>query len=94
MIDYYGEKDNYIHLKFGRAQKRYNFTEEFMTQYPEFTAMFTNYFMKDDVTLEDTKGIINHAYDNNIPVHFYYNFTDTPATSREEIISYLDRENN
>ena len=93
-IDYYGDKDNYIHLKFGQARKSYNFTEEFKKDYSEFAELYNDYWMKENVTSEDTVKIVNHAYDNNIPVHFYFNFTDEPAESREEIINYIDRENN
>jgi len=42
-IDYYGTKDNYIHLKFGDARKMYNFTPEFIKEYPLFAKEYSKY---------------------------------------------------
>jgi hypothetical protein len=42
-IDFYGNKDNYIHLKFGHARKMYNFTKEFIEQYPLFAKEYILY---------------------------------------------------
>jgi hypothetical protein len=36
---------------------------------------------------------VSYAFKKKIPVHFYYNFTDTPATDYDEIIAYLVKEN-
>lgn len=37
--------------------------------------------------------VVSYAFNNKIPVHFYYNFTDTPAKDRQEITEYLLNEN-
>ena len=79
-INYYGETDNYIHLKFGDCVKMYNFTKDFMEKHPEFTARYQHYFE-------------HGANKRDIPVHFYYNFTDEPAKGYDEIIQYLVEEN-
>lgn len=44
-IDYYGDKDNYIHLKFGDAVKMYNFTKEFREKYPQFVRAYEMYWV-------------------------------------------------
>ena len=38
MIDYYGDKDNYIHAKFGDLRKMYNFNKSLQSLYPKFCA--------------------------------------------------------
>jgi hypothetical protein len=92
-IDYYGTDDNYIHLKFGDARKMYNFTSNFREQYPIFTKEYIKYW-NDDKTCQfkNPFQIVGYAYREGIPVHFYYNFTDTPAKNEEEIMEYLARE--
>jgi len=92
-IDYYGEKDNYIHLKFGDARKMYFFTNEFMKEYPAFAREYKNYFENEKSAFRTPFAVVDYAYKNKIPVHFYYNFTDTPAKNKKEIIDYLVREN-
>jgi hypothetical protein len=93
-IDYYGNEADYIHLKFGDTRKYYHFTNEFIKEYPLFAREYSSYF--DDKTKSQFKNpfqIVHYAYKNEIPVHFYYNFTDTPAVSEEEIMEYLVAEN-
>lgn len=43
-IDYYGETDNYIHLKFGDCRKAYNFTKKFIKEHSDFAKQYQNYF--------------------------------------------------
>lgn len=92
-IDYYGEKDNYIHLKFGDTRKMYNFTDDFVEKYPEFSKEYQNYFENKDSKFKSPFAVVEYAYSKKIPVHFYYNFTDTPAKSKKEIMAYLVEEN-
>ncbi len=92
-IDYYGDSDNYIHLKFGDVRKNYNFTTEFTKQYPDFVREFANYFGMRESKFRSPFAIVAYAYKNKIPVHFYYNFTDTPAKNLKEIMAYLVNEN-
>jgi hypothetical protein len=94
-IDFYGDKDNYIHLRFGDARKCYFFTKEFRNKYPKFVELYENYFSGQgdddpDNDFYNAFDVVNYVYDNKIPVAFYYNFTDTPATSKEEIENYLN----
>lgn len=92
-IDYYGNIDNYIHLKFGDVKKRYNFTKELIEQYPVFVREYSRYYNNEEkAQFKNPFQIVKYVYDNNIPVHFYYNFTDTPATSKEEIMDHLVHE--
>lgn len=91
MIDYYGTKDNYIHAKFGRLQKMYNFTPKFMKQYPRFCEEYIRYFNGELSQFQQPQQIIEYVEQNNIPVHFYFNFTDEPATI-QDMKDYFIRE--
>lgn len=92
-IDYYGTDANYIHLKFGNCIKMYNFTPDFITKHPLFAREYANYFMGRVSQFKNPFQVVNYVYKNKIPVHFYYNFTDTPAKNRSEIMDYLSNEN-
>lgn len=95
-IDYYGTEDNYIHLKFGNARKCFNFTEEFRNKYPEFTESYEYYWDNTPNKIEDNNfysayDVVETARALKLPANlFYFNFTDTPATSYEEIEEYLN----
>lgn len=97
-IHFYGEDHNYIHLKFGKAHKMYNFTEEFMKNFPYFTEEFLKYWedgenpdgeQYESLTFKKAKDVVDYVFENNIPVYFYFNFTDTPAYSKEDIYQWL-----
>lgn len=93
MIDYYGDDANYIHLKFGNMRKMYNFTEEFIEKHPNFCAEYAKYWEGDETCkFEYPLQIINYVDHYNIPVNFYFNYTDTPAKNNEEVKQYLVRE--
>jgi hypothetical protein len=92
-IDYYGNKDNYIHLKFGDVRKNYNFTKDFIEKYPDFTREYTSYFEMKKSKFKSPFAVVSYVYKHKIPVHFYYNFTDTPAKNEKEIMDYLVDEN-
>jgi hypothetical protein len=97
-INYYGNEADYIHLKFGDCRKNYNFTEEFIAQYPLFAREYSKYFEGSrektyDRAFNSPFAIVEYVYKHKIPVHFYYNFTDTPAKNKKEIIDYLVSEN-
>jgi len=96
-IDYYGETDNYIHLKFGDCRKAYNFTKKFIKEHSDFAKKYQRYFESvRQRTFDDFKSpftVVAYAFKKQIPVHFYYNFTDKPAKDYNEIIEYLVREN-
>ena len=94
MIDYYGSTDNYIHLKFGDCIKAYNFTEEFRSQYPEFTQAYEQYWDGSRRAFNNALQVISYIYNNDIPVHLYFNFTDTPVKDKEEAVAYFVSENN
>lgn len=93
-IDYYGDKDNYIHLKFGDARKAYNFTEEFIAKYPDFSKGYERYWEGKQSPFQNALQVISYVYNNKIPVHFYFNFTDTPVKNRVEAVAYFIKENN
>lgn len=90
-IDYYGETDNYIHLKWGDCVKMYNFTDKFIKDYPYFTEQYRKYWDCDETCdFKDVSDVVNYVFKNKIPVHFYFNFTDTPAKSKKEIINWIN----
>lgn len=97
-IDYYGDKDNYIHLKFGNCVKMYNFTEDFIKNYPEFVERYVDYY-NNGASNTYGKGfnsafeVVAYTHKKEIPVHFYFNYSDEPAESYTEIINYLVDEN-
>jgi hypothetical protein len=93
-IHYYGSEDNYIHLKFGDCVKAYNFTDAFRTQYPQFTQAYENYWDGKRDAFKNALQVITYIYNNKIPVHLYFNFTDTPVKNRKEAVQYFIRENN
>ena len=92
-IDYYGDSENYIHLKFGDCVKMYNFTEDFRKEYPQFVKAYEMYWEGKRHAFKNPFQVISYAFNNKIPVHFYYNFTDTPCGDRQEITDYLLQEN-
>jgi hypothetical protein len=92
-IDYYGDKDNYIHLKFGDARKMYNFTAKFKKEYPDFAREYTNYWEGKQSKFKGPFSVVSYVFKHKLPVHFYYNYTDTPATDEKEIMEYLVDEN-
>ena|SRR3990167_7996450 len=93
MIDFYGDKDNYIHLKFGDVRKHYYFTPEFVKEFPDFEREFSNYYKMEESKFKSPFAVVAYVYKNKIPVSFYYNFSDTPAKSQKEIMEYLVNEN-
>lgn len=93
MINYYGDNDDYIHLKFGRMQKMYCFTEKFREKHPNFVKEYELFFWNDEKSRFKTALEVAQYVDMyNIPVNFYFNFTDTPAKNIAEVYSYLIRE--
>lgn len=71
----------------------YNFTPTFIKRYPDFSREYERYWNKQDSNFKNPFQIVAWAYDNDIPVHFYYNFTDKPVNSKEEALNYLMDEN-
>lgn len=93
MEDFYGEDLDYIHLKFGRMQKAYNFTDKFRSEHPNFVAEYEKHWEGDDTCQFKTPMDIAMYVDIfNIPVRFYFNYTDTPAKDITEVYSYLVNE--
>ena len=90
-IDYYWDDANYIHLKFWHMWKMYNFTEEFIKDYPKFFEDYKHYFHNDGEWPRkewDEIQICEYIRDNNIPVHLYNNFEDEPYTI-EDALEYF-----
>lgn len=92
-IDYYGSKDNYIHLKWGDCVKAYHFTDDFRARYPEFTQAYEDYWDGNRGAFKNAFQVITYIYNNRVPVHLYFNFTDTPVKDREDAVQYFIREN-
>lgn len=92
-IDWYGTDADYIHLKFGRMQKCYNFTDAFRAKHTKFCVEYEKYWNNDSTgELNSPLKIAQYVDVFNIPVHFYYNFTDTPSKSMEDIYEYIIHE--
>jgi len=93
MKDYYGESFSYIHLKFGDIHKQYWFTNEFREKHPNFCKEYELYWNGDEKCRFKTPLQIAQYVDMfNIPVEFYYNFTDTPSKGIEDVYAYFLRE--
>jgi hypothetical protein len=93
-IDYYGDKDNYIHLKFGDCIKAYNFTTDFREKYPKFVKAYDLYWEGKRTAFKNPFQVVSYVFNNKVPIYWYYNYTDEPAGDREEIMNYLMNENN
>lgn len=92
-IDYYGTDADYIHLKFGRMRKMYNFTNEFREKYPNFCEEYSKYFNNDPTCrFKSPLEIAQYVDMYDIPVHFYFNYTDTPVKDMIEVYEYFIRE--
>ncbi len=89
-IDYYGNSDNYIHLKFGDARKMYNFTDSFIKEYPRFAEEYERYWNKEESLFNNAYSIIKYVQDFKIPVNLYFNFTDKPATTKQAIKWWIE----
>lgn len=92
-IDYYGVTNDYIHLKFGRATKAYNFTADFREEYPNFVEKYEKYWNNEEGGFETSYYVIEAIERDQIPVHLYFNYTDEPCKTVEEAYRYLAREN-
>lgn len=92
MIDYYGTDADYIHLKFGRMQKAYNFTEKFQKEHPKFCEEYRKYWMNEGDKFKTPLDIAQYVATYNIPINFYYNYTDEPSESMADIFEYIIRE--
>lgn len=87
-IDYYWDDANYIHLKFWHMWKMYNFTDDFIKDYPDFYENYRHYFNWDKEWRWhewDEIKICEYIRDNDIPVHLYNNFEDVPYTINDAL---------
>ena len=58
------------------------------------TNLANDYFdFKKEAKFKYPFAVVAYVYEHKIPVHFYYNFTDTPAKNEKEIMAYLVSEN-
>jgi hypothetical protein len=93
VIDYYGTDADYIHLKFGRIRKCYNFTNEFRKNHPNFVAEYEKYWVNDPTCrFKSPLEVVQYIDTFNVPVHLYFNYTDTPVKNMAEVYEYLIRE--
>lgn len=84
------EEESIIHLKFGDMRKSYSFAEEFWDKYKFFSTEFVKYWEGEDSYFKNPYQILDYVEKNNIPVTFYFNFTDEYAKSYDEIREYLN----
>lgn len=92
MEDFYGTDLDYIHLKFGRMQKCYNFTDKFRESHPNFCAEYEKYWNGEDGLFKTPLDIAQYVDVCNVPVRFYYNYTDTPSKDITDVYEYILRE--
>lgn len=84
------EEESIIHLKFGDMRKSYSFTDEFWDKYEFFSTEFAKYWEGEDSYFKNPYQILDYVEKHNIPVTFYFNFTDEYAKSYDEIREYLN----
>lgn len=90
---YYNDTIDVIHLKFGDARKMYFFTNEFIEKHPNFCKEFAKFFEGNPKSkFKDALEVVNYVEMWNIPVTFYFNYTDTPAKNIKEIKDWIMRE--
>lgn len=91
--DFYGDDLDYIHIKFGRMQKAYNFTDKLMESHPNFCNEYIKYWNNaKDAKFKTPLQIARYVDVYNVPVRFYFNYTDTPVTDITEVYEYFIRE--
>ena len=83
------EEDTIIHLKFGDMRKAYSFADWFWHKYEFFSTEFAKYWEEEESYFKNPYQIVDYVEENNIPVDFYFNFTDEYAKSYDEIREYL-----
>lgn len=88
-VNFYGTDENYIHCKFGHLYKMYNFTDDFIEEYPRFFEEYKKYFNGEDSLFKNGLALVNYIRRYKIPVYLYFNFTDEPCRKWEEIYSWL-----
>ena len=88
-IDAYGNTDNVIHFKFGEARKNYNFTVEFIQQYPNFVKEYEKYFMGNKSVFNDVLELVNYIERHEIPVRLYSNFVDEEFADIDAVKEWL-----
>lgn len=84
--------ENVIRLKFGDMRKGYSFTEEFCEKYKHFTTEFAKYWEEKESYFKNPFQILDYVLRYNIPVDFYFDFTDEYAKSYKQIREYLEFE--
>nr|DAS75446.1 MAG TPA: hypothetical protein [Bacteriophage sp.] len=84
--------ENVIELKFGDMRKAYNFEDWFLYKYKFFATEFAKYWHEEESYFKDPYQIVDYVEEHNIPVDFYYNFTDKYAKSYDDIREYLEFE--
>ena len=73
-------------------QKGFNFTKEFREKYPNFCSEYSKYFNGKGEQFTTPLEIAQYVNTYNVPVKFYYNYTDTPSKSIEDVFEYILRE--
>lgn len=94
--DPYGEDVSYIHAKFGRVTKRWNFTPECEKKFPEFVSEYQKHFNGDatgmfKTAMDVVDYLIAHP-DAGKEIRPYYNFIDEWADGWESVKHYLEGE--
>ena len=91
--DFYGDDLDYIHIKFGRMQKAYNFTDKLMKSHPNFCDEYIKYWNNDkNAKFKTPLQIARYVDVYDVPVRFYFNYTDTPVKDITEVYEYFIRE--
>lgn len=88
--DFYGDDLDYIHIKFGRMQKAYNFTDKLIKSHPNFCNEYIKYWNGEkDCKFKTPLQIARYVDIYEVPVRFYFNYTDTPVEDITEVYEYF-----
>lgn len=92
----YGSEISYIHAKFGRLKKAYNFTDDCRKRFPEFVAEYEKYWNSDttgmfQTALDVANYLIAHP-EAGEAIRPYFNFIDEWAYDWQAIKVYLEQE--
>ncbi len=93
--DPYGTDISYIHAKFGNVRKCYNFTDECMEKFPEFTTEYQKYWTDEPSMFPTPMDVVNYLIahpDVGAEIRPYFNFIDEWADGWEAIKHYLEEE--
>jgi len=90
-IDFYGDNNSYIHLKFGHIRKMFYFTPEFEKANKRFANGFKKFFWGEEQKLfKEDIDVVRYIKKYNIDIPLYQNYHDLEFVNVDEAIKYLE----